>query len=319
MDAVLILANATARVLDSADCANSTNSTVRVRDCIKGPQLLEELLFTDQDGYSGYLMMDENGDLLDLIEIFQYLGDDLEESLVARFAASSYLYEGNTTTGSVSWRYHYLSKGMTHPESHCNSMCKRGDIRIPLDSCCVRCLSCRPNERLVGYNCQACPSYKWPDKATNFTTCIDFTFKMRILSDPVYIVQMVLSTIGLLVCIAVGVFFVYHRNNDVIKASSREMSSIMLFAIALGYTTALSFLAIPSRLTCIINFVMFSASFNLMYGTLLVKTVRIYRIFSISVSGAGRMKLKLIGGAYLVILSFVLLLFQVNDKTVLGG
>ena len=311
MDAVLILANAAARVLNTTDCANSIKSTAR--ECIKGPLLLKELMLTDEIGYSGYLTMDENGDRLDSIDIFQYIGDDLQEKVVAKFDPDPDLFNGGSFyAGKVSWEYHNLAKGMTYPESHCSRRCKPGEMRIPLNFCCVRCIACRPNERLVENKCRACPPHERPDKTTNFTTCVGITFKMRILSDPILVVEIVLSAIGLLVCIAVGVFFVYHKNTYVIKASSRELSSIMLFAIFLGYLTALSFLAIPSRLTCIINFVMFSASFNLIYGPLLVKTVRIYRIFSMSISATGGTKLKLIGAIYQVIFSFVLLLFQVN-------
>ena len=307
MDAVFILARAAARVLDAIDCANSTRSDAR--ECIKGPQLLEELMFTDEVGYSGYLTMDENGDRLDTVDIFQYIGEDLIKTKVAEYDTFRNVFN---YVGKLTWQYHNLRKSMPLPESHCSTRCKPGEIRIPLTSCCVRCIACRPNERLVENKCQACPPYKWPDEAKNFTTCVDITFEMRIFSDLVYTIQMILSAIGLLVCIAVGVFFVYHRNTNVIKASSRELSFIILFAIFLGYSTALSFLAIPSRLTCIINYVMFCASFNLIYGPLLVKTVRIYRIFSMSVSSTGGMKLKLIGGVYQVFFSFVLLFFQVS-------
>ena len=308
MDTVLILASAAARVLKSADCANSTKSTAR--KCIKGPQLLKELMTTHRNGSSGYLKLDENGDRFDSFDVFQYIGDDSVGTKVAEFNTKE---KSLLKTGTVTWQYHRLTDGMTYPESRCSKPCKLREMRIQQKlKCCWRCKACRPNEILVQNNCQPCPQYQWPDRATNFTACLGITLRKRFLGHPIHLVQMVLSVVGLLVCIAVSVFFVYHKNTYVIKASSRELSFIMLFAIALGYTTTLSFLAIPSRLTCSINFAMFTASFNLIYGPLLVKTVRIYRIFSMSVSSTGGMKLKLIGGVYQVFFSFVLLFFQVS-------
>ena len=65
-------------------------------------------------------------------------------------------------------------------------------------------------------------------------------------------------------------------------------------------------------MTCVVNFVMFSVSFNLIYGPLLLKTVRIYRIFYSSVSAVGGLRLRLIGSTYQLIFAFILLLIQVN-------
>lgn len=256
------------------------------------------------------MKLDENGDLLGNFDIFQYVDDDLKAVKVGEFDTSADLLIRMQRT---TWKYHRLAKGATFPNSRCSEPCHPGEIRIQRKvKCCWRCKACRFNEFVDKNKCRPCPENEWPDKAFNFTICMEVTLRMRIFGDPVRIAQLVLSIMGLLACVAVGAFFVYHRNNHVIKASSRELSAEILFAIALGYATASSFLAIPSRLTCVVNFVMFSVSFNLIYGPLLVKTVRIYRIFYSSVSAVGALRLRLIGSTYQLIFSFILLLIQVN-------
>ena len=256
------------------------------------------------------MKLDENGDLMGDFDIFQYVDDDLNTVTVSGFDTSTDLL---THKQRPTWIYHRLAKGETFPNSRCSEPCHPGEIRIlRMVKCCWRCKACRLNEFVEQNECRPCPENEWPDKTFNFTRCIEVTLRMRIFSDPVRIVQLVLSIMGLLACVAVGAFFVYHGNNRVIKASSRELSAEILFAIALGYATALSFLAIPSKLTCIVNFVMFSVSFNLIYGPLLVKTVRIYRIFYSSVSAAGALRLRMIGSSYQLIFSFILLIIQVT-------
>ena len=311
LDSVGILASAAARVLKSAACANATHSNARA--CIKGPQLLEQLLATEQEGYSGYLKLDENGDRLGSYDISQYIGDNLAGRKVAVFSTvSNELF----TTQMITWEHHNLPTGGTVPESRCSKPCKPGEIRITEKSkCCWSCKACNRHEFIERNACQECPPNTWPDKATNLTKCTRITLTMRIFSSPSYIVLLVLSAIGLLVCIAVGGFFVCYEETYVIQASCRELTSMMLFAIALGYTTSVTFLATPSRLLCVVNFVMFSVSLNLVYGPLLVKTVRIYRIFRLTVSPTGGMKmkrLKLISGTYQIIFSLTILLIQVN-------
>ena len=321
MDSVLVLATAAARVLNSTECVKTANDTT-ARDCIKSPQLLEQLLAMDERGYSGHLKLDDERNLLDIIDITQFLDGDFNEYTKAAASYDMKVCKGRCkeefTVKSVSWKYHILNDGLKAPESTCNSRCKLGERQFWRNRCCVSCVACSPDERLYENNCKKCPREEWPDKSTNFTTCVGLTFTNPSLGKPVNIVFLTLCIIGLLVSIAVGAFFVYNRETFEIKASSRELSVIKLVAIALGYTTAVTFLVTASRLACLINFIMFTVSFNLIYGPLLVKTVRIYRIFALSVSAGGRRKLKLIGSIYQIIFCVILFLIQVNVYLFVG-
>ena len=321
MDSVLVLATAAARVLNSTECVKAATDTT-VRDCIKSPQLLEQLLAMDERGYSGHLKLDDERNLLDIIDITQFLDEGFSDYTQEVASYDMKVCKGTCkeefTVNSISWKYHLLNDGLKAPESTCNSECKPGERQFWRNRCCVSCVACSPDERLYENNCKKCPQEEWPDKSTNFTTCVGLTFTNPSLGQPVNIVFLTLCIIGLLVSIAVGAFFVYNRETFEIKASSRELSIIKLVAIALGYTTAVTFLVTASRLACLINFIMFTVSFNLIYGPLLVKTVRIYRIFTFSVSAGGRRKLKLIGGTYQIIFCAILFLIQVNDYLSVG-
>ena len=311
----MVLATAAARVLNSTECVKAANDTT-VRDCIKSPQLLNQLLAMDERGYSSHLKLDNERNLLDIIDIIQFIGEGLNNYVQKVASFDMKVCNGTCkeefTVKSVSWKYHLLNEGLKAPESTCNSRCNLRERQYRHNKCCVYCVACRPEERLYENSCTECPREEWPDKSTNFTTCVGLTFTKPSLDQPVTITFLTLCIIGLLVSIAVGAFFVYNRDTFQIKASSRELSAIKLFAIAFGYTTAVTFLLTASRLACLFNFIMFSVSFNLIYGPLLVKTVRIYRIFTLSVSAGGGRKLKLIGGTYQIVFCAILFLIQVN-------
>jgi len=98
-------------------------------------------------------------------------------------------------------------------------------------------------------------------------------------SDPVVLILANLSLIGLLYCCAVGVVYIRHNDNRLIKSTSRELSYLMLSGVVLQYLLLYSIVSKPIPFVCYVNYAGFNVSFAVVYAPLLTRTNRIYRLF----------------------------------------
>lgn len=312
-----MLANATARVLSSAACATLLGSSAR--GCITGPHLLAELMKTRQPGYTGWIELNVNGDRLGKYLLRQVMPAFTSEGIteagylevpVAEFDALS---GRMTMLSNLSWAHQWVPGSQGTPESRCSWPCAEGEARVPQEvKCCWLCQACRINERLAdnGTRCEACPIFQWPDPTTGSTTCIDIPVDIQELNSIRGVAQSTLALGSFLCCLAVLVFFVRHRHKRVIKASSHELSLVMLLAICLGYVTILTLLATPTDITCRANYLLFCLSFAFLYGPLLMRALRIFRIFD---AGKRTVRMpKLVGSGHQLLFSFGLILIQVS-------
>ena len=71
-----------------------------------------------------------------------------------------------------------------------------------------------------------------------------------------------------------------HNSARLIKATSRELSYIMLVGVFIQYCLVYAVVATPTSLGCHVTYVGFNVSFTLVYAPLLTRTNRIYRIFN---------------------------------------
>lgn len=319
-----MFANATARILNSPDCRLHTRT--EARGCLTGPRLLAELKATRQQGYSGWLELDVNGDRLGKYLLRQVLpawdiqsepGITYVQVPVAEYDS---LKESMRVIQRISWAYFQLPKvNQTAPESRCSWPCAVGQARVPQEvKCCWFCLPCRVNERLSGNGtrCEACPLYTWPDLDTDRTSCSSIPLDTPQWPSVRGVVQTTVAVGSFLCCAAVFVFFGHKRRCRVIKASSRELSHLMLLAIVLGSVVMVTLLAPPDEFTCRVNFFMFCLSFALLYGPLLVRTLRIYRIFE-----AGQRSIRrpgMVSSGHQIFFSLGLVLVQVSMEIKIG-
>ena len=135
---------------------------------------------------------------------------------------------------------------------------------------------CRENEILINNKtgCQRCPESFWPDDATA-TTCEKIPAVYLKTSDTSAIVLLVLAA-----CLVVMYVFYRNRNVKLVKASSRELTGIILIGIILAYLVVFSYIAKPSKVSCYCSHLGFNLAVTLIYSPLLLKTNRVYRIFT---------------------------------------
>ncbi|XP_001625662.2 metabotropic glutamate receptor 2 [Nematostella vectensis] len=188
----------------------------------------------------------------------------------------------NTSRALELWGEMYNGTGI--PSSTCGRQCPPGHwlkAEEEHQTCCWQCSRCHGNSisnSPPNGSCQACPSRYWADD--NHTLCHPITPTSVTFRDPPAVVVTFISTIGSITVIFVVMVFYRHGNTPLVRSSSRLLSHVMLFGIILGYATAVIIFAAKTEELCRTVLYLFSVSFSIVVGTLLVRTNRIHRIFS---------------------------------------
>ncbi|XP_065061828.1 metabotropic glutamate receptor 4-like isoform X2 [Rhopilema esculentum] len=169
--------------------------------------------------------------------------------------------------------------------SRCSEPCKRDRGEVQLStlslkgiSCCWNCKLCKPNEIIsTNESCQPCSEGFKPNTARE--RCDKLAEDHISFTHPVGKIAIALSVVGILLTTFVLVLFVCRSKCPVVKASSRELSYVMLLSLYICFTAAVIFLTPPSKIICSIQRFIAGLSLNLCYASLLLKTNRLYRIF----------------------------------------
>ena len=196
------------------------------------------------------------------------------------------------------------------PESVCSKPCKAKQYLIQQElQCCWICRKCLVNEYIVnGTGCEACPFSQWPDADTaTYCTFIETTYLKW--SSWITLLLTGIIVVGLSFTIYTVVFYIKKRKEKIIKATTRELCSMILVGISLAYITALFYFFKPIYWFCIINRHGFNLSVIIIYALLFVKTNRIFRIFQAGQKGI--LKPKYIDTLTQIIISTFVILIEV--------
>lgn len=112
------------------------------------------------------------------------------------------------------------------------------------------------------------------------TECEEIAPEIGKWSDGECIAAVTLSAVGLLATLVTAAIFACHNNTPVVKASTRELTYLILFGMALCYATTFPLIAVPSRLSCTLSRILPGLAFSLIFAALLTKTNRIARILA---------------------------------------
>ena len=177
----------------------------------------------------------------------------------------------------IEWR-----SGSVVPQSVCSVPCGPGQepVSIPnQERCCWTCRNCLGEFTVSsGDRCYECENKFLPSDSRS--SCISIPLTYLSWSSPLGILTAVLASLGASVCTCTGLGYVIFFNNKIIKASSRELSAILLFGVLFCYIISFIFLIMPSPATCSIGRIGSGLSFSIVFSALLVKTNRIHRIFN---------------------------------------
>ena len=181
---------------------------------------------------------------------------------------------------NIQWKHSINSSDV--PESICSQPCDGGEYPQPVVNqaeCCWICKQCGGSRQVSdGLECRECELGFRPSE--DKTSCVYIQPNFLTWSDPLAIIIIILSLLGIAATTFVIIVYIIYRTKHLIKASSRELSSVLLCGIMLCYLLPFVYITKPSPASCAIRRFGVGFCFSLCFSALLVKTNRIHRIFN---------------------------------------
>ena len=175
------------------------------------------------------------------------------------------------------------------PLSFCSHACNSSQIRKPRlgdTECCWDCIDCEGNYIVKNDTCQLCPLGFSANHELQVCTKIPLMYPKW--SSAPGVIFCVLIGLGMLGTLATALLFVRHRRHHFIKAAGRELSTMVFIGIMLCYASPFTFLGKPTATVCGVRRFFGSVCYTVCYAPVLMKTIRIYRIFTNAESSVTR-------------------------------
>ncbi|KAI1298763.1 Metabotropic glutamate receptor 5 [Halotydeus destructor] len=203
------------------------------------------------------------------------------------------------------------------PESVCSKPCNKGhEKNIQSDSvkCCWVCVPCHRNQYLLDeYTCIDCPLGWWPDD--ELTGCVQIPVEYTLWSETPSLIAIGMALFGILITFFSMLVFIRHNNTSVVKASTRELSYLIMIGMLLSHGTTFALVAKPTRETCLVTRILPGLSFAIIYGSLVTKTNRIARILAGSKKKIMTKKLRFMSSSAQVVISVLIVLIEIAIVT----
>ena len=255
----------------------ATRDKTLLRSCVK-EHLISNMKFVENDG-TIKIKLDENGDAYARWRIYQNQNgssvlvatyDETEEPKLQLYIQKIDWSAFNHFSTQV---VNIDGQNITTPESVCSKPCKSKEYPIQQElQCYWICRKCLVNEYIVnGTSCQPCPFGWWPGENTaTYCTIIETTYLKW--SSWITLILAGIIVLGLFFTIYTTVFYMQKRKEKIIKATTRELCSIILVGISMAYMSALFYFLKPDYWSCLINRHGFNLSVIVIYAPLLVKS-----------------------------------------------
>lgn len=170
------------------------------------------------------------------------------------------------------------------PLSQCRDKCPAGTVQSSTTPCCWKCSKC-PKGMVSSYtgatNCSVCPKEKKPNRES--THCVDLPLVNPSWGSTTSVLLVSLAVLGLIITwLASAVFFKF-RNTPIVRASNRELTTILLAAIFMCFVSVIVNLVQPTDLLCRATVIWRMVLFATVISILLLKTMRILNAFQFNV------------------------------------
>jgi hypothetical protein len=275
LDAITVLANATAKIMNSPTCMRK----VSWRECLTPLEILHAIKSTRGQGYSGWVEF-TNGDRLYKLEIWQ-----ISKVSSKKYALRPIGHFHISGTGELHIDDPFQWPNNAPVTSDCSEPCRDHSVAVRYSkmTCCWDCMPCLSNQVKNGTMCVTCPPMQYPS-STEPNKCEWLMVKRLDFSGFIDIAIGVSSACSIILCVSVMIFLYRKRHLRFIKATSLELSAIMLVGLLIGYLSVLfSYIAYSDAL-CIALHYLRNLSFCLLYVPLMLRSLRIYRIMGIRIT-----------------------------------
>ncbi|XP_033632578.1 metabotropic glutamate receptor-like [Asterias rubens] len=254
------------------DRCNNSISCRELTPFISGHELIPYIHNLSFQGLNNHITFDSNGNPGGNYQVFGHRGEHGLVQIGSWVSSTEAPLRINSSAVELAWG------SQSPPVSLCREVCQPGYVEVPLpQKCCYGCRQCPSNARVMGSECEPCPKDRWPD--VSFKECLIIVPTPPNWNDPVVIFILIMSCFGLILSGLAASGLIYHRNNSLIKAASRELSSINILGLTLAFLAPFPLLVPPTDVSCITSEMIVSLCITLTYAPTLLKVNRIFRIF----------------------------------------
>lgn len=175
--------------------------------------------------------------------------------------------------------------------ARCSRDCRPGFWKYPkrqFPECCWSCRRCQGNSISNKSGAIACVDCPDGSKANPGKSFCDFIPSTEIYKSPAGIAVGAACAVGVLLVFITFLSLFKERKTPVVKAASPEICYLLLFGLAWSYAIPMSYLLQPTPFLCQIRPFLASNGVGLVVVSLLTKTNRIVRIFSLKSMRTGK-------------------------------
>ena len=307
-------------------CPHVFQNISLLKDCFDPELFLSHMKNVTFEGMSGKIKFDESGDMIGEYDLFQYVyntsegyGDNFKIGKWDKSTEDLIIHDDKVSWHMFSTRpeAHTVVAGI--PESVCSKPCKDNEYAVQKElKCCWECMRCRENEIIVNDSgCAVCPENTWP-KENDVTVCEVINPSYMRTGDIIPICLLSLAFIGIVGLVIVAFTFYKNRNTKLIKASGKELMSIIACGAMTAYLTILAFVSRPTTVLCHLSHIGFNVSVTLIYAPLMLKTNRVYRIFTNGKKGTKALRFTSSSGQLTLTAVFVMLQVRMHFNINMG-
>ena len=172
----------------------------------------------------------------------------------------------------------------SHKTTSCYNNCKEGEIedRGPDgEKCCFKCKNCSIFDEIAQNNtCTKCKIFEVPSSSR--ISCLPLPrIYISSKSTPVLVLELA-ALIGILLTICIIGTFVKYRHSRVVKSTGRHLSITMMISVTISLCEAIIFFLQPTLIRCGMQKVLLGQCLGAFYIPLLLKMMRVHRIFEAS-------------------------------------
>ena len=282
IDAVYVFAHAVQNFLDN-NCDSPLRWNRAIQECdgmineLNGENLLNYVFNVTFTGIQNHnVSFDENGDPRS--GAYEIVHLQINENGTGEYVAvgiwdSGALRLNNTVQFEVIY-------------SRCSEPCNDGMIRKITNPSCPSCYECIPcvgptySTNSSNTECNTCPNNHWGDNPLSGSThCLPVRVRHLDFNSGWSITSVCIAIIALIILGIITGIFVVTWNTPVVKSSGREQMVMLLVGIGTCYVLTYIIVAPPSTVVCVFQRIGVWFCFSLSFGALLVKIVRVARIF----------------------------------------
>ena len=287
IDAVFALAHALDNIYNCSALhgAHAKNSCPAVKPTVNGSDLKKFLRNVSFNGLTGKVQFDSFGDPLSAsyeIVNFQHspsTDNTLEKAIVGVWDKET---SPNLQINASDIRWNTYLNSVSGPVSFCALECLPGTMKVITTPCCWDCIECPQGSistELGSRSCIECDKETKPNKG--YTKCEKLPIINITLTSATGISITVVASIGFVLTLLVCASYITFYDTPIVKASSREVSVLLLFGIAALFGLPVVELAKRSDFLCSVTSAWRYSALTVCITVLFLKLMRITGVFKL--------------------------------------